>query len=483
VATSTIETLSPTRVRLAVEVPFAELQPAIDAAYKKVGANVRVPGFRPGKVPNRVLDQRVGRSSILEEAINSALPGFYTEAAQEHTVKSLGQPDIEVTKLEDGTEFSFTAEVDVRPEFDLPELDGLAVTVDSTSVGDDEVDEQLASLAERFGTLKGVERPVALGDFVSLDLSAAIDGQELEDGSAKGLSYEVGKDDLIPGLDDALVGKNAGDTAVFPTTLQQGERAGEEAEVTAVVNSVKEKELPALDDDFAQLASEFDTIEELKADLHTKLAQGKAMQQGAQARDKVIEHLVGTVEFPLPESAVQAEVDFREHDVIHQLGHDDALFERYLSVAGKTREEFTAELRENAEKSVRAQFILDAIAEKTEVQISDGELTEYLVRQAARYGMPAQEFANQIVQGGNLPALVADVRRSKALATVLEKASVTDEAGNAVDLSALSPSALADLASAEDEVDEDDALASLASEADHDHDHHGHDHEGHDHEH
>lgn len=470
-AQSTVETVSPTRVRLAVTVQFTELQGAIDAAYKKVGANVRVPGFRPGKVPNRVLDQRFGRASILEEAINSGLPGFYSEAVREHEVKAIGQPEIDVTKLEDGDELAFTAEVDVRPEIPLPELEGLAVTVDDTSVTDEEVDEQLVSLQERFGTLKGVERAVQTGDFVSLDLAAAIDGEELADGSAKGMSYEVGKGDLIEGLDDALVGKNAGESAVFSTTLQQGERAGEDAEITATVNSVKEKELPELDDDFAQLASEFDTIDELKDDLRGKLGQGKALQQGAQARDKVIEHLVDTVEFPLPESAVQAEVDFREHDVIHQLGHDDALFERYLEIAGKSREEFTAELRENAEKSVRAQFVLDAIADRFEVQVGDGELSEYLIRQAARYGMPAQEFANQIVQAGNLPALFADVRRSKALATVLEKANVTDESGNTVDLSALSPAALSDLASAEDDIDEDDALAGLAAEVEHDHDH------------
>lgn len=462
---STVENLSPTRVRLAVEVPFDELKPNLDAAYKKIGSQVRIPGFRPGKVPARIIDQRVGRGAVLEEAVNDALPRVYTEAAREHELRPLGQPDIDVTKLEDGTSFAFTAEVDVRPEITLPELEGLAVTVDDVAVTDEDVDQQLDSLRQRFGTLKGVERAVQTGDYVSLDLVAKVDGEEIEAGSAKGLSYEVGAGDLIDGLDEALTGKSAGESASFTTTLQQGEQAGAEAEITATVNSVKEKELPPVDDEFAQLASEFDTIDELKDDLRTRIARAKSFEQGAQARDKVLETLLDTVEFPLPESAVTAEIEYREHDIVHSLGHDDSLFERYLEMQGKTRDEFTAELREGAEKSVRAQFILDAIADKTDVQIGDAELTQYLVRQAARYQMPPQEFANQVVQAGNLPALIADVRRNKALATVLESAVVTDASGNTVDLSALSPAALTEIVEEDGTEDLADDLAEFADES------------------
>ena len=451
---STVENLSPTRVRLAVEVPFEELKPSLDAAYKKIGAQVKVPGFRPGKVPARVIDQRVGRAAVLEEAINDALPKVYGKAARDAAIRPLGQPEIDVTHLEDGQMLSFTAEVDVRPEVILPELAGLTVTVDDVTVSDDEVDEQLDGLRDRFGTLKGVERPVQTGDYVSLDLVAIADGVEVEGGSAKGLSYEVGTGDLINGLDDAIVGKSAGEAATFTSTLQQGDSAGSGAEITATINSVKEKELPAVDDEFAQLASEFDTVAELKDDLLTRLGRIKALEQGAQARDKVLAKLLETVDFPLPESAVKAEVEFREHEVVHSLGHDDEVFDRYLTMRGKTREEFTAELRAGAEKSVRVQFVLDAIADKIEVQIGDSELTEYLVREAARYEIPPQEFANQIVEAGNLPDLIAGVRRNKALATVLETAVITDESGNAVDLSALSPAAMADLFEAEDGEDE-----------------------------
>ncbi|MGN6608746.1 MAG: trigger factor [Jatrophihabitans sp.] len=467
---STVENLSPTRVRLAVEVPFEDLNPSLDAAYKQIAQQVRVPGFRPGKVPARIIDQRVGRAAVLQEAINEALPKLYSDAAREHELRVLGQPDIDIDKLDDGESLSFTAEVDVRPEITVGDVDGIAVTVDDAVVSDADIDEQLDGLRERFGSLKGVDRAVEDGDYVSLDLRTVVDGEEVEDGAASGLSYVVGSGDLVDGLDDALRGKSAGESATFTTTLRNGAKAGSEAEVTATVNSVKTKELPALDDDFATLASEFDTIDELRDDLRTRLSRVKALEQGSQAREKLLEHLLETVEFPLPDSAVQAEVDYREHEIVHQLGHDDAVFEQFLSLQGKTREEFTEELRADAEKSVRAQFILDAIADQEQVQVGDAELTEYLVRQAQRYQMAPQEFANQIVQGGNLPLLYADVRRNKALAQVLESAVITDASGNPVDLKALSPDALADVVAGDG--DEEPVGA---------HDHGDHDHGDHDH--
>ncbi|GAB2478264.1 trigger factor [Jatrophihabitans fulvus] len=446
---STVENLSPTRVRLAVEVPFDALQPSLDKAYKAIAQQVRVPGFRPGKVPARVIDQRVGRGAVLQEAVNEMLPQLYTDAAREHEINPLGQPEIDITNLDDGNSLSFTAEVDIRPEVTLPELEGIAVSVDDTDVSDADVDEQLEELRKRFGTLKGVERPAEDGDYVSLDLTSVVDGEAVEGGSATGRSYVVGSGDFVDGLDEAITGKSAGESVTFTAPLRHGEHAGTDAEVTATVKSVKVQELPELDDEFAQLASEFDTVDELRADLRERLGRVKLMEQGAQARDKVLEHLIEASEFPLPESAVKAEVDYREHEIVHQLGHDDKQFEAYLEFQGKTREEFDTEMRESAEKSVRAQFILDAVADKTDVQVADGELTAYLVRQAQQYGMAPQEFANQIVQNGNLPMLVADLRRNKALADILEKAVVTDASGNTVDLAALD-------AAAEGESDESD---------------------------
>jgi len=450
---STVENLGPTRIKLAIEVPFDELKSNLDAAYKKIGAQIRIPGFRPGKAPARIIDQRVGRAAVLEEAVNDALPRVYNEAVLESGVHALGQPEIEVTNLDDGQSLSFTAEVDVRPEITLPDLKGIEITVDDIAVTDAEVDEQLDALRERFASLTGVDRPVEAGDFVSIDLSAAVDGAEVEGGSAKGLSYEVGTEDLIDGLDAAITGKAAGDTVTFEATLRQGDHAGDPADITVIVNSVKTKELPAADDEFAQLASEFDIIDDLRADLRERLTRAKALGQGSQARDRLVEKLIESAEFPLPESAVQAEVGYREHDVVHSLGHDDNLFDELLASQGKTRDEFNAELRESAEKSVRAQFVLDAIADAEQVTVRDAELTEYLVRQAARYNMPPKDFANQLVEGGNLPALMSDVRRNKALAGVLESASISDESGNKVDLSALA--AEPDMIEAVDDVDEE----------------------------
>jgi trigger factor len=451
---SSVENLSPTRVKLAVEVPFSELKSSLDEASRSIAAQVRVPGFRPGKVPARIIDQRVGRAAVLEEAINKALPKAYSDAVRETGVKALGQPDIEVTQLEDNDHVAFTAEVDVRPEITVPAYSGLAVTVSDAVVTDEEIQEQFDALRARFGTLKGVDRPVQSGDFVSLDLVATVNGEQVEGGSAQGLSYEVGSGNLIEGLDDAILGKSAGEQASFTSALAYGEHAGEQGEIAVTVNSVKERELPEPDDEFAQLASEFDTVDELRADLRARLDRVKVLGQGSEARDKVLELLVAQTEVPLPESSVQAEVEWREHDVVHQLGHDDEAFDRYLQSEGKTREEFTAELREIAEKSVKTQFILDSIADAEAVSVSDAELTEYIVRQAQRYGMQPQEFADQIVQAGNIAALVADVRRNKALATVLESASVSDTSGNKVDLSALStPEGQAELEELEDAVE------------------------------
>lgn len=450
---STVEALGPTRVRLAVEVPFEELKPSFDAAYKKIGAQVRIPGFRPGKAPARIIDQRVGRAVVLEEAVNSALPQAYGDAVRANGVRALGQPDIEVTSLDDGKQLAFTAEVDVRPDIPLPALTGMAIEVDDVTVSDEEVDAELDALRERFATLTGVERAVQSGDYVAIDIVARIDGAEVDGGSASNLSYEVGNADLIDGLDEAITGMNAEDSVTFDTTLRSGDHGGEQAAVAVTVKSVKEKELPALDDEFAALASEFDTVDELRADLRTRLERAKSFVQGSQARDRVLDQLLDTVDFPLPDSAIQAEVDFREHEIVHSFDHDDAAFEEFLERQAQTRDEFTEQLRESARKSVKAQFLLDAVADAEQVEVSEAELTDYLVRQAGRYNMPPQEFANQLVEAGNLPALMADVRRNKALAAVLGDATVTDSSGRAVDLGALTPTQLAE---PDDETDTPD---------------------------
>ena len=441
---STVEQLSPTRVKINVEVPFDELKPNFDRAYRKIAQQVRIPGFRPGKAPARVLESRIGRAPVLDEVVNEAIPAKYMEAVRAGEVRTLGQPDFEVTKLEDREVLEFTAEVDIRPEIALPDFEGLSVSVDDVEVTDEEVDAELDQLRARFGTLKGVERPAQNGDFVSIDLAATVDGQEVEEASTSGLSYEIGSGQLVDGIDDAIIGAGEGETKTFTTQLVAGEYAGRDAEVSVTVQSVKERELPEADDDFAQLASEFDTLDELKADLRERLAKMKKVQQGVQARDKILDELLEQVEVPLPEKVLEAEVESRKHDAIHDLDHNEEALAKVLESQGKTLDEFNEEVREESEKAVRTQLLLDSIADAEQTQVNDAELTERILYQAQRFGISPDEYVQRAQQSGQLSAIFADVRRGKALASVVRKATVTDASGAAVDLEELFGSEEAD---------------------------------------
>ncbi|WP_346772888.1 trigger factor [Rhodococcus sp. 14C212] len=434
---STVEQLSPTRVRINVEVPFEELQPDFDRAFKALASQIRLPGFRPGKAPRKLLEARVGRGAVLEQVVNDAIPARYSEAVTANEVKVIGQPEVDITKLEDNVELVFTAEVDVRPEIALPDFSTIAVTVDPVEITDEAVEEQLLSLRQRFGTLTGVERPVQDGDFVSIDLSATVGGEEVPEASTTGLSHEVGSGQLIDGLDEALVGLSAGESKEFTTTLVAGEHADEEAMVTVTVNSVKERELPAEDDEFAQLASEFDTLEELKADLRERVERVKKVEQAGQIRDKVLDALLEAVDVPLPEAVVQAEIDGALHDAIHALDHDETKLNQLLEEQGSSREEFDNDTRESAERAVKVQLLLDAIAEAEGTTVEQEELTERIFFQAQRYGIPPEQFIQQIGQANQLGAVYADVRRGKALGNVVDRATVTDTGGATIDTSEL----------------------------------------------
>ncbi len=419
---SAVETLNPTRVKLTVEVPYTELVPSIDAAFKAIGSQISVPGFRRGHVPTRIIEQRVGRGAVLQEAINEALPGFYGQAVEESDVRPIGQPEVEITQvpMEEGDDLAFTAEVDVRPQISLPDLDGIAVSVDDVTVSDDDIDERIQTLRERFGTLTTVDRVVESGDFVSLDLSATIGEEEID--SVTGVSYEVGSGTMLPGMDDAVIGLAAGETAVFTAPLAGGDHQGQDAECTVTVQSVKERVLPALDDDFAQLASEFDTLDELRADLASGVEQSKKFEQGIQARDRIIEHLLDVTDVALPEGIVLAEVD------------------RHLEGEGRLEDdEHRAEVDEATRRSMKTQFLLDALAEQAEVEVSQEEFVEYLLMQAQQYRMDPNEFARALDADGQVPAIVAEVARRKALASVLDRATITDASGSVIDLNLLVP--------------------------------------------
>jgi trigger factor len=432
---STVEQLSPTRVRINVEVPFTELQPDFDRAYKELAKQVRLPGFRPGKAPAKLLEARIGREAMLDQVVNDALPSRYGQAVTESDVRPLGQPDIEVTKKEYGQELVFTAEVDVRPEITLPDLSALKITVDPIQVSDDDVEAELQSLRARFGTLTGVDRPAANGDFVSIDLSATIDGEDVPEAATKGLSHEVGSGQLIDGLDEAIVGLSAGESRVFTTKLAAGPHAGEEAEVTVTVGSVKERELPEPDDEFAQLASEFDTIDELRANLADQVRRVKRVQQAEAIQAATLDTLLEQVDMPLPEAIVQAQVDNTLHNAIHGLDHDEAKFAEALAERGSSREEFDADTRSAAEKSVKTQLLIDALADDLDIQVSQEDLSERLAMTSQQYGVEPQQLLSYLQQNNQLPAMFADVRRGLTIAAVVEAATVTDTDGNVIDTS------------------------------------------------
>ena len=418
---SSVEVLSPTRVRLDVEVTYSELESHVANASKKVAAQVNIPGFRKGKIPAAMIDQRVGRGAVIDEAINTALPLFYGQAAREHSVAVIGRPEVDVKEFVDMDKLVFTVEVDVRPEVVLPDFSKITIEVDDVVVADADVDEQIESLRTRFGTLTTVEREVKNGDFTTLDMTAFIDGKEVDGGQANDISYEVGSDKMIDGLDEKLIGMKAGDVKRFETQLV-GQQEGEKGEVMATVKAVKERELPPVDDAFAKLASEFDTLAELKTDFVARLERVKKMEQGAQARDRLVEKLLAENEIPVPDNLVELEVN------------------DHLEGEGRLEDaEHRAEVDGQVRSSLKSDFLLDAIVSAEEVQITEIELTEYLVRTSQRYGMAPQQFAEELQKAGQIQQLVAEVTRAKALASVLGRITVKDASGNVIDLEALAP--------------------------------------------
>ena len=418
---SAVEKLSPTRVKLSIEVPFVDLKPHIDGAYKSLSEKITIPGFRKGKVPSAMIDQRVGRGAVLDEAINAAIPTFYSQAAKDNDVLVIGRPTVEVTELKDNENFSFTIEVDIRPDIALPNFSEIKLEVDDVKVSDADIDEQVQALRTRFGTLTTVEKVVATGDFVTIDLVATKDGQDLDGGTANDLSYEVGSASMVDGLDEALIGLSTGGEKSFETSLV-GIAEGEKGSVKVSVKAVKERELPPVDDAFAKLASEFETLAELKADLTTRLTRLKEMEQGAQARDLLVEKLISSVDIPLPAEIIEAEVN------------------DHLEKEGRLEDEkHRAEVNEEVKTTITREFLLDSIVKAESVAVNESELTEYLVRAASRYGMTPDQFIKEVSQAGQVTTMVAEVARAKALAQVLGRVKVVDKSGKKVDLEALAP--------------------------------------------
>lgn len=437
---SSVERIEPTRVKLSIEAPYADLKPSVDEAYKEIAKQIAVPGFRRGKVPARIIDQRVGRAAVIQEAVNNSLDGFFRQAIADNDIQPLGTPEIEDLEMPglDGKEegdLTFTVEVDAVPEFELPEYSSLEVEVEPLEVTDEDVEKELDDLRSRFGSLKSVDRPAEKDDFVTLDLTAKIDDEEID--SASDISYQVGAGTMLDGMDEALEGLSADEETTFETRLAGGEHEGEDAQVTIKLTAVKERELPEADDDFAQLASEFDTIDELKEDLKTQAKSNKELQQGVEARDKVLELLIEKLDLPVPSRVVEEEV------------------KRHLEGEGREDdEEHGAEVREQTEKQLRAQFILDKVQAKEEIEVTQPELIEYIITSAQQYGMNPNDFAQALDQSGQVGAVAGEVGRRKALAAVLAEAVVKDTNGEVIDMTAFT-SGSEEAEEAEEEASED----------------------------
>lgn len=459
---SAVETLSPTRAKLTVEVPFEELKPSLDKAYKTIAQQINVPGFRRGKVPPAVIDRQVGRGAVLDQAINEVVPEKYIEALQANELTPLAQPEIEVTKFEDNDALEFTAEVDIRPAITVPDYDGLEAQVDDVEVSEEDLAEQIEGLRERFATLIDVERPAADGDFVVIDLKATKDGEVVEGAEVTGMSYRLGRGGMLDGLDEALTGLAAGEETTFTSQLVGGDLVGEDVEVAVAVSQVQEQELPDLDDEFAQMASEFDSLAELEEDFRERLARGKRLEQAAAARDAVLEQLLERVEIPLPETMVTDELNARRGSVEQQLAYAGITMEKYLEDEGLTQEEFEADLERRVRDAVAAQFILDEVAKTEEFGIEQAELSEHLVRRAQQSGQDPQEFANHMFEHNHIPELVQEILRGKALAMIVEGAVVKDASGNVVDLANLRPDGT--IGEPEAEVEAEEPAAEPAAE-------------------
>jgi trigger factor len=415
---TTVENLSPTKVKMTVDVPFTELTHAFEHAYAAIGKQVNIPGFRKGKVPGSIIDQRFGRNVVLEEVVQHAIPEQYEKACVENDIFPVGQPEIEVKVIEDHDHLEFTAEVEIRPAFDLPAYDSVKVEVDSVIVAGKDVEEQIDALRKRFATLSAVERSSQNGDLLLVDIRGEADGAAIEDLTASALSYELGSDGLLPGFDAAVLGAKTDEERSFVFTPEGGEHEGKGIVVTVTVKAVRERELPALDNEFAMMASEFDTVEELEVDVRTRLERLKRMEQGYQARDKVQEALLASIDIPIPEGVLASE--YAEH---FKDGHGD--------------EDHIAEFKANQVKGLKAQFVFDRIAEAEQVAVTEQELSAWLVQQAPRYGMAPQALADMLVKNGGVQMAIADIRRAKALEVVLKSAQVVDSKGNVVDLNAL----------------------------------------------
>ena len=473
---TTVEQLDETSVKLTLTVEPQRVASAIDAAATALAGQVKIPGFRQGRVPRKVLQARIGAEALQEEALRTALPGLYEEAVRDADVAVVGSPQFEVEAFEEGREAVIHATVDVRPDFEVPAYEGLQVAHPEWEVTDEELDLQLAQLQERFAELETVERPVKAGDFVVVTITARRGEKVIDEASGEDLLYEVPTAETDAELDRQLQGTSAGQILKFSDILGADFPdgiAGQEADFTVIVKEVKSKQLPELDDDFALSASEFDTIAELRADVGERVGRAKRFQARQLLRGKVVEAVTELADFPLPPSLVAEESAYRLDRLAHEASHYGMTMEQYLQVTGRSMDELQEEAERGARETVKSMLVLDAVGRAAGIEVEQSDLGEELARQSMRLGRPVQEMAELMLQPGRINALAGDAYRRKTIDHLVESVEVL--AGPPPELEAADEAALEAMADEQQQAgkqDDDDHAG---------HDHSGLDHAGHDH--
>ena len=418
---SSVEKISPTRIKLSIDVEISELKPYIDSAYKTISERLNIPGFRKGHIPPAMVDQRVGRAGVIDEAITASLSPLYSQAIKDNEIHVIGRPTVEITSVKEDEGFSFTSEVDVRPELTLPNFSEITLTVDDVEATEEEINIQIEQLRTHFGTLTTVEKKIESGDFVAINLLAKINGEEIEGGTANDISYEVGTNQMVDGMDEAIIGLSAGEKTTFDTQLV-GQKDDEKGTVTVEINAVKKRDLAELNEDFAKLASEFETLAELRADISQRVLKMKKVNQGTQARDLLVEKLTKDIQIPLPQNVIDDEVN------------------AHLEGEGRLEDDkHRAEVTEEVTTSLTREILFDNIIQAEQVSVNENELTEYLFRASQRYGMTPEQFIKEVTDANQVTTMVAEVARAKALAGVLARVKVVTTSGKPVDLEDLAP--------------------------------------------
>lgn len=460
---TSVERVDEVSVKLTVTVEPKKVKQAMDRAAREMAKNVNIPGFRPGKAPRRLIEQRFGEGSIAQQALESSLSGWYVEALETEELHPVAQPEVDVDKFDEADGCEFTADIQVRPVFELPPHEGLDLTFPDWDVADADVTAQVDELRGRFAEVDEVERACANGDFCTIDLDVSVDGEKIEDARVEDALYEVGSGGVTPSLDEAILGHSAGDVFSYTDTLPDGfpEHPGAEAEFTITVKDVREKTLPELDDDFAITASEFETIEELQADVRRNLLRRSISEAQQTVRDQLLEAYLVTVETPLPPAMLSEFVDQRRASVQAQAEQFGMELDALLEAQGHSREQWETEAMENAQLTVKGQLVLDALAEKLEIDVTPQDLDFEIFRHSQMQGKTPEEIAQQIVQNNAVGTLAGDALRRKAITAMLESANIDGGPSDDVLIELGMKMSPEELAAAED--------AAAAEHAGHDH--------------